>query len=127
MDEFKQPFESDDSPVSKAGLSLISIETKVVPCPFRKKWLTEGGDPEAHARSFIPAMRAWSNSTFLSGKTQTRFGFYAKSVLCWFVSVVCLKLQRPVSLLRTPNRPSGNFGLLRGGEGPGGYLTHVWV
>ena len=58
-----------DSPVRKAGLSLVSIETKVVPCPYREKWLKNGGDPKAHARWFIPTTRTWSNATFTSGKT----------------------------------------------------------
>ena len=68
INEFKGPFESADSPVRKAGLSLVSIETKVVSCPYREKWLKNGGDPEAHARWFIPTTRTWSNATFLSGK-----------------------------------------------------------
>jgi len=68
VDEYKKPFEFQDSPVRKTGLLLISIETKVMPCPYRKKWLREGGDPKGHARWYIPAMRSWSNSTFLSGK-----------------------------------------------------------
>ena len=68
ISEFKKPFESADSPVRKAGLSLVSIETKVVPCPYREKWLKNGGDPEAHARWFTPTTRTWSNATFLSGK-----------------------------------------------------------
>lgn len=55
-------------PVRKAGLSLVSIETKVVPCPYREKWLKNGGDPKAHARWFIPTTKTWSNATFLSGK-----------------------------------------------------------
>ncbi|KAJ7331675.1 hypothetical protein OS493_019268 [Desmophyllum pertusum] len=66
--EFKKPFESKDSPVRKAGLSLISIETKVVPCPYREKWLKDGGDPKEHAHWYIPAIRAWSNTTFVSGE-----------------------------------------------------------
>jgi len=70
--EFKKPFESADSPVRKAGLSLVSIETKVVPCPYREKWLKNGGDPEAYARWFIPTTRTWSNATFLSGLSEHR-------------------------------------------------------
>ncbi|XP_020619519.1 probable S-adenosylmethionine-dependent methyltransferase At5g37970 [Orbicella faveolata] len=70
--EFKKPFESADSPVRKAGLSLVSIETKVVPCPYREKWLKNGGDPEVHARWFIPTTRTWSNATFLSGLSEHR-------------------------------------------------------
>ena len=59
------------SPVRRAGLSLVSIATKTVECAYRQKWLKHGGDPRAHARWFIPAMRSWSNSTFLSGKSKT--------------------------------------------------------
>ncbi|KAJ7331667.1 hypothetical protein OS493_019260 [Desmophyllum pertusum] len=70
--EFKKPFESKDSPVRKAGLSLISIETKVVPCPYREKWLKNGGDPKEHAHWYIPAIRAWSNTTFVSGLSDSR-------------------------------------------------------
>ncbi|KAJ7315642.1 hypothetical protein OS493_038491 [Desmophyllum pertusum] len=68
VNEFKKPFESVDSPVRKAGLTLVSIETKVVTCPYRDKWLMNGGNPNAHALWFIPATRTWSNSTFTSGK-----------------------------------------------------------
>lgn len=68
VEEFKAPFESSDSPVSMAGLSLVSIETKVVPCPYREKWLQNRGDPAKHARWFMPTTRTWSNATFTSGK-----------------------------------------------------------
>ena len=71
VDEFKQPFESKESPVRKAGLSLISIETKVIPCPKRENWLRNGGDPKEYARWYIPAIRAWSNTTFISGELVT--------------------------------------------------------
>ena len=71
VDECKIPFTCRDSPVRRAGLSLVSIETKTVPCAYRQKWLKHGGDPKAHARWYVPAMKSWSNSTFLSGKTKT--------------------------------------------------------
>ena len=72
VDECKIPFTSPDSPVRRAGLSLIiSVEPKTVPCPYRQKWLKHGGDPKAYARWYVPAMRSWSNSTFRSGKTKT--------------------------------------------------------
>ena len=66
VEEFKAPFESSDSPVSMAGLSLVSIETKAVPCPYREKWLQNRGDPAKHARWFMPTTRTWSNATFTS-------------------------------------------------------------
>lgn len=81
VDEYKMPFEFHKSPVCEAGLSLVSIETKVTPCPYRKKWLKDGGDPKAHARWYIPAMRSWSNSTFLSGNNNYCFVLYEISAL----------------------------------------------
>ncbi|CAH3026843.1 unnamed protein product [Porites evermanni] len=72
VNEFKAPFESPDSPVRKACLSLISIETKVVPCPYREKWLQNRGDPVEHARWFIPSLRKWSDSTFISALSDSR-------------------------------------------------------
>lgn len=72
-EEFKQPFESDDSPVRKAGLSLVTIETKMIQCPLRAKWLSEGGDPMEYARSFIPTIRRWSNATFIDGEAAKIF------------------------------------------------------
>ncbi|KAL9964115.1 hypothetical protein ACROYT_G027699 [Oculina patagonica] len=72
VDEFKEPFRSSDSPVRKAGLSLISIKTKVIPCPYRESWLKNGGDRREHARWYIPAIRAWSNTTFISGLSDSR-------------------------------------------------------
>ncbi|XP_068686578.1 uncharacterized protein [Montipora foliosa] len=72
VQEFKEPFESSESPVRKAGLRLISIETKVVPCPYREKWLKNGGDPKEHARWYVPTTRTWSNATFVSALSDSR-------------------------------------------------------
>ena len=70
VDEFKKPFESEDSPVRKAGLSLVSIETRMIPCPYKEKWLKDGGDPIEHARSYVPTIRIWSNATFIDGEAR---------------------------------------------------------
>ena len=78
MDEFKKPFESEDSPVRKAGLSLVSIETKLIPCPYKAKWLKDGGDPTEHARSYVRSIRRWSNATFIDGETGS----------CLFISLI---------------------------------------
>lgn len=37
--DVKLPFADPDSPVSKAGLRLVSIETKEIQCPLRQKWI----------------------------------------------------------------------------------------
>ena len=79
MEELKKPFESEDSPVRQAGLSLVSIETRMIPCPQKAKWLKDGGDPMEHARFYVPTIRRWSNATFIGGEA----GFF-------FVMHVCL-------------------------------------
>lgn len=81
MDELKKPFESEDSSVRKAGLSLISIETKMIPCPHKEKWLKDGGDPVEHARGYLPTIRRWSNATFIDGEARIHLCF-ARSFIC---------------------------------------------
>ena len=70
MEELKKPFECEDSPVRKAGLSLVSIETKLIPCPYKQRWIENGGDPVKHASEYISAIRCWSNATFADGETK---------------------------------------------------------
>ena len=80
VDEFKEPFKSNDSPVRKAGLSLISIQTKVIPCSYRETWLNNGGDPIEHARWYVAGIKAWSSTTFVSGESipviYVRYSFF---------------------------------------------------
>ena len=42
----------------------------MIPCPYKEKWLKDGGDPLEHARSFIPNIRRWSNATFIDGESR---------------------------------------------------------
>ncbi|XP_031574718.1 probable S-adenosylmethionine-dependent methyltransferase At5g37970 isoform X1 [Actinia tenebrosa] len=72
VDEFKKPFKCPDSPVVKAGLELVSIETKIVPCAYKEKWIKEKGDAKEHAKKYVGSILAWSNSTFLSGLSDSR-------------------------------------------------------
>ena len=37
--ECKAPFENTNSAVFKAGLRLVSMETKMADCPYHKKWM----------------------------------------------------------------------------------------
>lgn len=71
-EEFKKPFDCVDSPVRKAGLSLVSMEIKMIPCPLKAKWLREGGDPKEYAQSYVPNIRRWSNATFMEGLSDSR-------------------------------------------------------
>ncbi|CAL4234931.1 unnamed protein product, partial [Meganyctiphanes norvegica] len=70
-EEVAAPFK-EGSTVRKAGLSLVSVETKVVECPYVTRWLREGGSAEAHAKRYVPTTRTWSNHTFLSGLDDSR-------------------------------------------------------
>lgn len=65
QEELTKPFMSDDSPVRKAGLTLVSVEIKEFPLP-EKKLLLETGDAKIAARFMTEQTRAWSNSMFLS-------------------------------------------------------------
>ncbi|XP_013398519.1 gibberellic acid methyltransferase 2-like [Lingula anatina] len=77
VEECSAPFCDPNSAVSKSGLKLLAIETKVVRCPFHEKWIKSGrkADQEAaadHARRCVRSPRTWSNSTFLSGLDSSR-------------------------------------------------------
>ncbi|XP_078379565.1 uncharacterized protein LOC144662597 isoform X2 [Oculina patagonica] len=98
VDELKKPFESEDSAVRKAGLSLVSIETKLVPCPHKEKWLKDGGDPAEHARWYLPTIRRWSNATFIDGGGRVYLcfvmscGFLHMLLLLFFSRSVCFTI-----------------------------------
>ena len=66
-EELAKPFMSDKSPVRKAGLTLLSLETKEFPYPEKKLWEATG-DAKLVARFLSEQTRAWSNSLFLSRK-----------------------------------------------------------
>jgi hypothetical protein len=65
LGEFTAPFEDHDSPVTRAGLRLDYVSTMLTPCPFAAVF-REVGDVTAYARAYVPSIRSWSESTFLS-------------------------------------------------------------
>ena len=67
QEELVKPFVSDKSPVSKAGLTLVSMETKQFLLPETRLW-QETGDAKLVARMLTEQTRAWGNSLILSGK-----------------------------------------------------------
>lgn len=51
------------------GLKVVSIEEKVVKCPYREAWNSgassrAGRSPRDHAEWYVPTTRTWSESTF---------------------------------------------------------------
>ena len=65
--ELVKPFMSEDSPVRKAGLTLVSVELKEFPLPEKTMWQVTG-NAKLSARLLTEQTRAWSNSIFLSCK-----------------------------------------------------------
>jgi len=71
-EETLAPFNNPESSVVKAGLKLVSQETRITPCPYRAGWLANKGDAKAHAKNFIPTTRTWSNATFFAALNESR-------------------------------------------------------
>ncbi|MGE3829685.1 MAG: SAM-dependent methyltransferase [Parvibaculaceae bacterium] len=69
--EFAAPFRDPDSPVAKAGLTLETMFTRATPCPYAAEFKRRG-DKAAFARSYIPTLRSWSESTFMSALDKAR-------------------------------------------------------
>jgi SAM-dependent methyltransferase len=71
VDEFTKPLLDEQSPVHQAGLRLVDIETRVVPCPFAEDF-KKHGDAQKFATEYIPTIRSWNESTFLGGLSDKR-------------------------------------------------------
>eukprot|EP00927_Polykrikos_kofoidii_P073554 TRINITY_DN69584_c0_g1_i1.p1 TRINITY_DN69584_c0_g1~~TRINITY_DN69584_c0_g1_i1.p1 ORF type:complete len:387 (+),score=63.23 TRINITY_DN69584_c0_g1_i1:60-1220(+) len=72
-EETTAPLKDENSEVYKAGLRLVSCETKVVPCPYRACWLADPKqDAITYARDFVLTTRTWSNSTYEAALDATR-------------------------------------------------------
>ena len=73
VDEFKAPFMDPQSSVRRLGLRLDRISTQVTPCPYAAAF-QQHGDAEAFACAYIPTLRSWTESTFLSALDPARSG-----------------------------------------------------
>jgi len=69
--ELRAPLEDEEGPVHRAGLRLEHLETRVVGCPFAAAFRRDG-DVDAFARSYIPTLRSWSQSTFFGALDPSR-------------------------------------------------------
>ena len=66
------PLMDPDNPVSKAGLRLEHVESRVVRCPFEQDFAENHKDPELFAREYVPTLRSWSEPTFVKGLSEDR-------------------------------------------------------
>ena len=71
VDQFTAPLEDPSNPIYQAGIRLEHVETRVVPCPYAVDFKAHG-DSEKFARDYIPTLRSWSESVFMSGLSERR-------------------------------------------------------
>ena len=71
VEEFAAPFENKNSAVVQAGLTLDSIETGIIPCPYKKDF-KQHGDAKKFAAEFIPTIRSWNESIYYGGLSDHR-------------------------------------------------------
>ncbi|MFO1059398.1 MAG: hypothetical protein U1E53_20820 [Dongiaceae bacterium] len=69
--EFVAPLQDPDDPVHRAGLRLEHVETRVVRCPYAAAFAAHG-DAERFARSYVPTLRSWTESTFFGALSPDR-------------------------------------------------------
>jgi hypothetical protein len=62
-EENAAPFRDPGSAVSRAGLRLEHISTRVTGCPYAADF-ERHRDARAFARAYVPTLRSWSESTF---------------------------------------------------------------
>ena len=69
-EEFLEAVSDDDS----IGLKVISIEERVVRCPYRELYVAGKTDktPREYAEWFVPTTKTWSHSTFKSALDGTK-------------------------------------------------------
>jgi hypothetical protein len=71
VEEFTRPLTDTANAVYRAGLRLEQCETRAIPCPFAAAF-REHGDAIRFARGAAPALRSWSESTFLAALSPDR-------------------------------------------------------
>jgi len=71
VEEFSAPFNDTNSEVSKAGLRLAHIETRVVDCPFKVDFQRHG-DAKKFAHDYIPTIRTWNESIYFGALSAQR-------------------------------------------------------
>ncbi|MFQ6023524.1 MAG: SAM-dependent methyltransferase [Acidiferrobacterales bacterium] len=71
VEEFTAPLAEPASTIYKAGLRLEEIETRIVQCPFAAEFHRHA-DAVKFARSYIPTLRSWTESTFFGALSSER-------------------------------------------------------
>ena len=70
-EEWRAPFDDPGSPVSRSGLRLLSLETRVVPCPLATDFEVHR-NPARLVEAYLPSVRYWSESIYSGALSQGR-------------------------------------------------------
>jgi len=70
VEEFRAPLEGEGA-AAQAGLELLEMETRIVPCPFAADFKAHG-DAGKFAEAYIPTLRTWSESVFYGALSTAR-------------------------------------------------------
>ena len=70
-EEHCAPLTDPDRAVHRAGLRLVSAETRIVECPYAAEF-RECGDTDAFAAAYVPTTRSWSEIVFMSALNASR-------------------------------------------------------
>lgn len=73
LDEVQKPFKTKKYPDIAETLSLESIESRIVPCPFHQS-LKDGMDHRLFAKRFVDTHRSWTEFVFLNALSTDRTG-----------------------------------------------------
>jgi len=79
VEEFRAPFEGEGA-AARAGLELLEMETRVVPCPFAA-YFKMHGDADKFATAYIPTLRTWSESVFYGALSTARAGGERRAIV----------------------------------------------
>jgi hypothetical protein len=82
-EEFMEAF--DDADIS-SQLKVVSIEERVVRCPYRELYISgkSNKSPREYAEWFTPTTKTWSHSTFKSGLNANRTEEEKESIMSQF-------------------------------------------
>ena len=69
--EWRAPFDDASSAVSRSGLRLLSLETRVAPCPLAADFAVHR-DPERFAAIYTSSLRYWSESIYSGALSRRR-------------------------------------------------------
>jgi hypothetical protein len=71
VEEHTRPLIDPVGPVYRSGLRIEQCETRAIPCPFAAAF-RQHGDAARLAREATPALRSWTESTFLTALSPDR-------------------------------------------------------